>query len=72
MSDKIKIATIEFTYDEWQQVRAAAQRKNKKAKLDTLSLPSILRLALGLETKKRGGARPNTGNRKPPLSTPPG
>lgn len=63
MSDKVKIATIEFTSEEWDSVRALAQKKNKKAELDNLTQPSILRLALGLEIKKRGGARPNTGNR---------
>lgn len=59
----IRIATIEFTAEEWEIVRATAQRKNKKTDLDSLTQPSILRLALGLEVKKRGGARPNTGNR---------
>ena len=63
MSEKVKIATIEFTAEEWETIRASAQRKNKKAQLHTLTQPSILRLALGLEIKKRGGARPNTGNR---------
>lgn len=63
MPEKVKIATIEFTAEEWQSVRALAQKKNKKADLDSLTKPSILRLALGLEIKKRGGARPNTGNR---------
>lgn len=63
MSERVKIATIEFTAEEWEIVRATAQRKNKKTELDTLTRPSVLRLALGLEIKKRGGARPNTGNR---------
>lgn len=71
MSDKIKIATIEFTSDEWESVRALAQKKNKKTDLDSLTPPNVLRLALGLEAKKRGGARPNTGRRTPDALTPP-
>ncbi len=63
MSDKVKIATIEFTVEEWENVCALAQKKNKKAELGDLTKPTILRLALGLEAKKRGGARQNTGNR---------
>jgi hypothetical protein len=63
MSDKVKIATIEFTAEEWESVRSLAQRKNKRADLTLLTPPNILRLALQLETKKRGGARLNTGNR---------
>ena len=62
--DKIKIANIEFGADDWQHVCALAQRKNKKLDLATQSQPNILRLALGLAPRKRGGARPNTGNRK--------
>jgi hypothetical protein len=63
MSEKVKIATIEFSADEWANVYALAQKKNKKSQIETLTPPNILRLALGLELKKRGGARPNTGNR---------
>ncbi len=63
MSEKIKIATIEFTTEEWESVRALAQKKNKKADINSLTKPNVLRLALGLGDKKRGGARPNTGNR---------
>ena len=72
MSDKIKIATIEFTSDEWKSVCALAQKKSKKAELDSLTQPNVLRLALGLEAKARGGARPNTGNRKPDTLAPSG
>lgn len=63
MSEKVKIATIEFTIAEWESVRSLAQKKNKKADVDSLTPPNVLRLALGLAAKKRGGARPNTGNR---------
>ena len=63
MTENVKISNIEFSADEWAQICALAQRKNKKAQLAALTPPNILRLALGLETKKRGGARPNTGNR---------
>ena len=63
MSEKVKIATIEFTAEEWERIRSLAQKKNKKADLESLTPPNVLRLALGLEAKKRGGARPNTGNR---------
>ena len=63
MADKIKIATIEFTAEEWESVCSLAQKKNKNADLESLTPPNVLRLALGLEAKKRGGARPNTGNR---------
>lgn len=59
----MKISNIEFTDDEWKSVCALAQKKNKKADIDALTPPNALRLALGLEEKKRGGARPNTGNR---------
>lgn len=61
--NKIKIATIEFTGEEWESVRSLAQKKNKKTEIDSLTPPNVLRLALGLEAKKRGGARPSTGNR---------
>ncbi len=71
MSKKVKIATIEFMADDWESVCALAQKKNKKVQLETLTPPNILRLALGLETKKRGGARPNTGRRTPDALTPP-
>jgi len=71
MSEKVKIATIEFTAEEWECVRALAQKKNKKTDLDLLTPPNVLRLALGLEAKKRGGARPNTGRRTPDALTPP-
>ena len=63
MSEKVKIATIEFTEKEWESVKTLAQKKNKKADLTLLKPPNILRLALGIKAKKRGGARPNTGNR---------
>lgn len=63
MSDKVKIATIEFTAEEWESVKTLAQKKNKKADLTLLTPPNVLRLAVGLDAKKRGGARPNTGNR---------
>lgn len=63
MSEKVKIATIEFTAEEWESVKTLAQKKNKKADLTLLTPPNVLRLAVGLETKKRGGARENTGNR---------
>lgn len=63
MPDTEKISNIEFTSEEWANVKTLAQKKNKKADLDLLTPPNILRLALGLKTKKRGGARPNTGNR---------
>jgi hypothetical protein len=62
MSEKVKITNLEFSADEWETVRARARKKNKKTQLETLTLPNILRLALGLEQKKRGGARSNTGN----------
>lgn len=65
MSEKIKIATIEFAAEEWESVKSLAQKKNKKADLALLTPPNILRLALGLEAKKRGGARQGTGNRYP-------
>lgn len=61
--NRVRIATIEFAAQEWESIRSLAQKKNKKAVLNALTQPSILRLALGLEIKKRGGARPNTGNR---------
>lgn len=63
MSENLKISNIEFSADDWESVCAIARKKNKKAQLETLTPPNILRLALGLEPKKRGGARPNTGNR---------
>lgn len=65
MSENLKISNIEFSPDEWASVCALAQKKNKKAQLENLTPPNILRQALGLEIKKRGGARPNTGNRTP-------
>ncbi len=63
MPDKVKIATIEFSFEEWESVKLLAQKKNKKADLALLTQPNILRLAVGIKTKKRGGARLNTGNR---------
>lgn len=64
MSENLKISNIEFSANEWASICALAQKKNKKAQLQTLTAPNILRMALKLKTKKRGGARPNTGNRK--------
>lgn len=63
MPESVKISNIEFNANEWASVCALAQKKHKKAQLETLTPPNVLRLALGLETKQRGGARPNTGNR---------
>lgn len=63
MSEKVKIATIEFSAQEWEIVRNLAQKKNPKIDLDSLTPPNMLRLALDLEARKWGGARPNTGNR---------
>jgi hypothetical protein len=65
MSKKVKIATIEFSADEWERICVLAQKRNKKINLESLTRPNVLREALGLEPKSRGGARPNTGNRKP-------
>lgn len=64
MSGKVKITSIEFATAEWECVRSLAQEKNKKAEIETLTPPNVLRLALGFAAKKRGGARPNTGNRR--------
>ena len=70
MSEKIKIATIEFSADEWVSVCALAQKKNEAVQIETLTPPNVLRQALGLEIKKRGGARLGTGNRKSRAGTP--
>ena len=67
----MKISNIEFSEFEWESIRSLAQKKSKKADINSLTPPNVLRLALGLDAKKRGGARPNTGNRKPDALTPP-
>jgi hypothetical protein len=62
----MKISNIEFTDSEWAQIVKLA-----KAQADyqsSLTPPNILRLALSLETKQRGGKRDNAG-RKAPLVT---
>ena len=68
MSKKsVKISNIEFTASEWDTVVKTAS--TSAGYQSDLTDQNKLRLALGLQTKKRGGARPNTGNRKPPLGT---
>ena len=38
MTENVKISNIEFSADEWAQICALAQRKNKKAQLLTAEL----------------------------------
>lgn len=66
----IRIGSQEFSIYEWKEVLKIA--KPKKGFHAQLTPQNIIRLALGLPLRQRGGARPNTGNRKPPLGTPSG
>ena len=60
--DTTRIGSQEFTPSEWQSVLSLATRKDGfHAKLTP---QNVIRLALGLPLRQRGGARPNTGNRK--------
>lgn len=70
MPESVKISNIEFTASEWESiVKIASKKKGYSAELTP---QNVLRLALNQPLRQRGGARPNTGNRKPPLGTPPG
>ena len=61
MPESVKISNIEFTASEWDAIVKIASKKRGYSL--ELTPPNVLRLALGITTKKRGGARPNTGNR---------
>jgi hypothetical protein len=67
MSEKIKITNIEFEEWEWNEIKRLARHfsKPKKIILDQVTPQNIIRMAVQLPVKKRGGARPNTGNRQP-------
>jgi hypothetical protein len=43
---------------------AGYSREETVEYMDTLTPANIVRVALGFTVRKRGGARPNTGNRK--------
>ena len=66
----MKISNIEFTDSEWEAILSLAAKK--KGYQPDLTPQNVIRLLLGQPLRQRGGARAGTGNRKPPLGTPPG